>query len=109
MLSCVFAILTGSRGGNTAQIMVNGVLIDEIDLHGNHLPYTFNVVSETGGKNTIEVEEGRIRIVNATCPDGVCVRQGFISDGTIPIVCLPHRLTIQIITNESDDFDAATG
>ena len=51
---------------------------------------------------------GRIRVESADCPDQVCVDQGWISDGTVPVVCLPNRLVIQI-EGGGDGLDSATG
>ena len=33
---------------------------------------------------------------SADCPDQVCVHQGWISDSTVPIVCLPHQVIIEV-------------
>ena len=40
--------------------------------------------------------------------DQICVHQGYISDGSQPIVCLPNRLIIQI-QGGGDALDAAAG
>ena len=69
---------------------------------------TFTVEGPGGFPNTIEVEHGRIRVREAGCPDQVCVGQGYISDGTVPIVCLPNKLVIEI-TGGGDSLDAAAG
>ena len=39
----------------------------------------------------------------ADCPDGVCVAQGAISSGGVPIICMPHHLSVRI---EGDGIDA---
>ena len=49
-----------------------------------------------GGVNRIEVEPGRLRVAAADCPDRICVSQGWLSDQSVPIVCLPHRLIIKL-------------
>ena len=54
------------------------------------------------------MEPGRIRVSAADCPDQVCVEQGYISDGTVPIVCLPHGLVIEIVGGE-EPLDGAAG
>ncbi len=91
----------------TAQILQNGVVIRTVDLENVAEPYEFELVSENGGHNTIRVENGRIGVVAADCPDKICVRQGFIESGVLPIVCLPHRLSV-VITDEGG-VDAAAG
>ena len=65
------------------------------------------VTDRDGGENVISVEPGRIRISDANCPDHVCVDTGWISDGVIPIVCLPHQLVIRIEGGGNSDIDIA--
>ncbi len=91
-----------------ARILLDGELLEEIDLDRVGASYSFTVENGSGGSNTIQVERGRIRVSHADCPDQVCVEQGWISDGTVPIVCLPHGLIIEI-TGGGEDLDAATG
>ncbi len=90
------ALLRTPRSGTTAQIMLDGEVIREIDLSRVKEPYSFVVESEGGGTNRITVEPGRICVSEANCPDGICVSQGWLSDQNVPIVCLPHRLIIKI-------------
>ena len=96
-----------SGGGHMARIYQDGVLIREIDLDSLSAPLTFTVEFQ-GRTNTITAQPGRIRVESADCPDQVCVDQGWISDGTVPVVCLPNRLVIQI-EGGGDGLDSATG
>lgn len=95
-VSTAFLLLRG-RGGDrpVARITRDGVLLEEIDLTTVDQPYTLTFEDESG-RNVITVEQGRIRVSEADCPDRVCVNQGWISDGAVPIVCLPHRLMVEI-------------
>lgn len=99
------------RGGKTdvpvARITRDGVLLEEIDLNAADQPCSFTLEDESG-TNTVLVEKGRIRVSEADCPDQICVLQGWISDGTIPIVCLPHRLMIEIVGG-GGDLDGGAG
>lgn len=90
-------LLLRGRGEDrpVARITRDGVLLEEIDLTTVDQPYTLTFEDESG-RNVVTVEQGRIRVSEADCPDRVCVNQGWISDGTVPIVCLPHRLMIEI-------------
>lgn len=90
------------------KIVQNDEVIKTIDLSDVQEPYEFVVKDTSGGSNTIRVENGRIAVIDANCRDKVCVKQGFISDGTLPIVCLPHKLTISV-TGESGEYDAIAG
>ena len=97
----------GDTDAPTARILRDGVLLEEIDLNQVEESYTLTFEDERG-TNTVLVEPGRIRILEADCPDQVCVNQGFISDGTVPIVCLPHRLLVEIVGAEGD-LDGGAG
>lgn len=95
-VSAAFLLLRGRGEDNpVARITRDGVLLEEIDLTTVDQPYTLTFEDESG-RNVVTVEQGRIRVSEADCPDRVCVNQGWISDGTVPIVCLPHRLMIEI-------------
>lgn len=86
----------GSVPSPVARITRDGVLLEEIDLSRVAEPRSF-VLEDGSGRNTVSVEKGRICISEADCPDQVCVNQGWISDGTVPVVCLPHKLMIEIV------------
>lgn len=108
VLSAGFLLLQQKQVSSpVARITRDGELIREIPLDEVEESYSF-VVEDEEGSNTILVEPGRIRVSEADCPDQVCVNQGFISDGTVPVVCLPHKLMIEIVGGGSE-FDAAAG
>ena len=81
--------------GTVANIYRDGVCIRSVDLAAVTEPETFTVTTEHGS-NTVLIEPGRIRIIEADCPDQVCVNTGWLSDSAAPIVCLPHRVVIRI-------------
>ena len=47
-------------------------------------------------------EDGKAYMEEANCPDGYCEEQGKISGHTQTIVCLPHKLVVEILENEND-------
>ncbi|MDR0839223.1 MAG: NusG domain II-containing protein [Oscillospiraceae bacterium] len=93
--------------GAVANVYLDGELIRAIALDGVTSGYSFEVEDDDGGHNTITVERGRIRVSDADCPDLICVKQGWISNGVTPVVCLPHRLLIEIV-GAAQSFDAAS-
>ena len=100
------------RGGDrpsspVARITRDGAVLEEIDLDKVDQPYSFTL-EDGSGANTIQVEQGRIRISEADCPDQVCVNQGWISGSALPIICLPHRLMIEIV-GAGGGVDGAAG
>ncbi len=46
--------------------------------------------------NTLVVKDGKADIVDATCPDHLCVNMKSISLEGESIVCLPHKLIVEI-------------
>ena len=53
---------------------------------------------ETGlGTNVVVIEEGFVYVREADCPDKICVHHVRISRTSETIVCLPHRLVVEII------------
>ena len=65
---------------------------------------TFEIEYE-GRINTVQIENGRIRMLEAECPDQTCVHMGWLDSGAMPIVCLPNHLSIEFADSE-DDVDA---
>ena len=84
-----------ARGRHAGSHIRDGREYRRVDLGAVTEPYEFTVETEWGW-NTVRVEPGAICVTDADCPGHDCVQQGAISNGMIPIVCLPHRLVIQI-------------
>lgn len=103
-----------SAPGMTANIYQDGVCIRSIDLSQVTSAETYTVDSDLG-TNVIRIEPGRICMLEADCPDQVCVHAGWLTDSAAPIVCLPHRLVIRleqtassIIPEHADQIDAVS-
>lgn len=63
-------------------------------------------VEYEGGRNRIEIRDHKIRVLEADCPDQVCVNMGWLK--AAPIVCLPNHLAIQF-TEQTGGLDAVAG
>jgi hypothetical protein len=97
-----------TQSAAVAQIKLGNDVIKEIDLSEISEPYEFEITDDNGGHNTVRVERGRICVIDADCPDKICVNQGYISNSAVPIVCLPHKLSITI-TDKQETIDAVAG
>ena len=71
--------------------------------------HEIKVTTKDGNINIVFIEPGQISVRYATCPDQICVKQGSISNSARPIVCLPHRLTIEITDGLDIDIDVVAG
>lgn len=49
------------------------------------------------GTNVIEIKDGRVHVEEADCPNQDCVHQGWIDAAGQQLVCLPHKLTVDIV------------
>lgn len=85
----------GGGGGVTASVYVDGELYGTYDLTAAVIPYEVTIRTEDGF-NTLRIGRGSVRVIEADCPGRDCVRQGAIHDSLLPIVCLPHRMVIEI-------------
>lgn len=79
-------------------IYLNGELLKTLPLNENG---EFTVECEAG-YNVIRIEKNSVFVSAADCPDKVCVNTGAISGGTVPIVCLPHRVEVRVVSGSSE-------
>lgn len=89
------AVFYHHRDINVVSVYHQGKLIERINLDTVTSPYQIKIKSKQNDYNIITIEPGRICVSEASCPDHVCVKTGWLTDGAIPIVCLPNELVIQ--------------
>lgn len=100
-------LLSGSRedrGGTYAVIQVGGKEYKTIPLSEHHGVDTFTIHTEQG-YNTVVVKEQEIGIVEADCPDKICIGEGFISQPGATTVCLPHKILIEVRSSSDGEPD----
>lgn len=57
------------------------------------------------GANTLTITDGQAAVTWADCPDGICVHSAPAARQGQTIVCLPHRLVVEICGAEEADVD----
>lgn len=62
-------------------------------------------IETKNGENTLIIENGKAYVAVADCADKICERMGKISKTGENIVCLPHKLVIQVEGAEQSDYD----
>lgn len=60
------------------------------------------------GTNTIEVKAGKIYMIDADCRDKLCVHSKAIQYNGEMIVCLPHKLYVEIKSKKEASLDAVS-
>ncbi len=91
--------------GASVAVLINGVETAEYALHEDR-----EVVITTGDndefKNVMVIRDGKVSVSEANCPDSICVKTRAASKAGETIVCLPHKLVIEVAAAPSDsDLD----
>lgn len=91
----IFKIWKGNNEELVALISQDGRIIRTIYLDKVIDPERINI---TGKYNEIIlVEKGRIRFLEAPCPDKVCVKTGWLTKSGDIAVCAPNKTLIKIV------------
>lgn len=83
-------------GEFVAVISVDNEEMERVTLTGHQGSYLINLESVDCDHDSIEVKDEEIRMRISDCPDQVCVITGFISKPGQTIICLHHRVVIEI-------------
>ncbi len=59
-----------------------------------------------GFNNHLVIRNGEADIIDALCPDKICVHERKISRDGETLVCLPNRVVVEIRSGKEDGFDA---
>jgi len=92
------AMRLGTKPGGSVVVRVNGEITDEFSL-SDEGTYSLN-----GGTNILHIEGGEAWLLEADCPDHLCVRQGKVRRTGEVITCLPNKLTVTV-SGGSDSVD----
>ena len=106
ILACVLLLCVGAsvfllkpgEESQWAEIWSDGKLVKTVHLLQND---TLSIES-SHGTNVVTVKDGKIAVTDATCPDHYCMQRGYCSSGA-QIVCLPNRLVIKFVGEQSID------
>ena len=96
--------LTRSEEGNQIQITVDGTIYGTYSLAKDQVIE----VKEKDLYNRIRIQDGKAYMEEANCPDGYCEEQVKINGRSQTIVCLPHKLVVEVLDAEGLEHDSAT-
>ena len=89
-----------------AVLRVDGTEIKTFPLMAGEKSYTYTYKDKHGDYNLIEIDGDRVRIKEADCDDQICVRRGWATKNGETIVCLPHKLVIEVRSTDGGDEDS---
>jgi hypothetical protein len=88
--------------GSTVRITVNGKEYDTLSLSENK---SYTIKGENGEWNSFEIKDGYVDMLDASCPDKLCVKHNKIHYNHETIVCLPNKVVIEVIDGKENDVD----
>ena len=96
--------LTRNEAGNQIRITVDGAVYGTYSLEQDQVIE----VKENDFYNRIRIQDGAAYMEEANCPDGYCEEQGKISGRTQTIVCLPHKLVVEVLDADGLENDSTS-
>ena len=95
-------ILAPGDEGGRAVVFVDGneVISYSLEKDGEY------IIEGINGKNTLVIKDCKAEIVSADCPDKVCVNHVPIYRENESIICLPHKVVIEIEGGQDFEIDA---
>lgn len=95
--------LGGKEDGGTVTVTIDGTVYGTYDMTKDQEI----VVDEALGHNRFQIQDGIVMMNEANCPDQYCVNHAPIHREGETIVCLPHKLVLEITSsNVQREIDA---
>lgn len=94
--------IIGGDGAGKVTVKVNG------ELKGTYSLAEDQTIEINGGTNILQIKNGKVDMTEADCPDQLCVNQRAISRQGESIICLPHKVVVEVESSESSELDAVT-
>ena len=91
---------TNAKSGKQIEIYVDNELYKTYDIDDED---EIKIESEEG-YNVVKIHNHGAQITEASCPDKVCIQEGFITKPSESIVCLPNKVHIKIITDDTNNY-----
>lgn len=103
---CYGARAVAGSASNAARLVQ--ITVDN-QLYGTYPLDTDQVITieREATTNVVTIEGGTASMTSSTCTNQICVNDGSINTVGQQIVCLPNRVVVEIIGNETEkEFDA---
>lgn len=84
-----------SNDNKYISVQVNGQEVKKIIYDKKIVGKTIPIETEHG-YNLLEIGDEKVSVIEASCPDKIDVKQGYIENIGETIVCLPNKLVVEI-------------
>lgn len=88
--------------GSKVVITIDGNVYDTLELKEDT---TYTIEVDNGVWNTFEIKDGYVNMLDASCPDKLCVKHNDIHYNHETIVCLPNKVVLEVIDGEENEID----
>lgn len=110
LLAVAGSTYLGYRFINQAMANGDGVVVIVVDgeEYGSY-PLSMDAKIEIPaklGKNVLEIKNGQVTMIEADCPDQICVNHAAVHSPNEMIICLPNKIVVQIEGTEYSEIDA---
>lgn len=86
-------------------VTVDGEELHRMELKDDSKIESYRYESEEGHMNLIERNGTEAYMADANCADSLCVQQGAISKDSEVIICLPHRVLVEVVSEGNNAED----
>ena len=95
----LFLHITKDEGSGDVVVKVDG------DIYGRY-DITHDEIIDINNSNTLVIEDRKVFMKEADCPDKLCIKQKSISRDGESIICLPNKVIVTIESGSKSDIDA---
>lgn len=95
LLSGILIYRTAASKGSGYQVVI---------YVGNEVYGTYSInddhdirIEQNGFTNVVRIKDKTVWMEESNCPNQLCVYQGKVTQPGIPIVCLPHGITVDVV------------
>lgn len=89
----LFGVMLTRKPGASVQLSLGGEVIETFPLSEDR-EYQ---VTTADGTNLVVIKDGVVDVAEADCPDKVCANHVAIESAGETIICLPHKLVVEIV------------
>lgn len=99
-MSFLLHMIVGGKGAGCVTVKVQGEITGVYSLSEDRQ------IKINGGTNILQIRNGSADMIQADCPDKLCVNQKAISKNGESIICLPNKVVVTVDSSENSEFDA---
>ncbi|HWT27086.1 MAG TPA: NusG domain II-containing protein [Mobilitalea sp.] len=101
-LAVILFINFTKASGSKVALSVDGKVIKTFYMKDD-TTYTYH--GKNGDWNKFTIKDGVVDMIDASCPDKICVHQPSIKYNNEAIVCLPNKVVLEVIDGEDNNVD----